>query len=141
MKKVKNIILIIGFSILGGNILNAQELVSSSGNYLENAQASISWTLGEVAIQTLESGNIILTQGFHQSRLVVTGVRIIPGYEPDISIYPNPVVSHINVKLGSDFQAGNWKYAIYELSGKKLITPFCYILSQSKRRQIRIKSF
>jgi hypothetical protein len=48
-------------------------------------------------------------------------VKIIPGYEPDISAYPNPVTNNINVKLGHELPTGSWKYAIFDLSGKKLI--------------------
>ncbi len=121
MKKVKFFILILGFSILGAGIINAQQVVATAGNHLENTQGSISWTLGEVAIQTLESADIILTQGFHQTRLVVTGVKITPGYEPDISAYPNPVTNNINVKMGHGLQAGSWSYAIFDITGKKLL--------------------
>lgn len=43
------------------------EVVSASGDYFEAVNGSLSWTLGEVATETFESGNTILTQGFQQT--------------------------------------------------------------------------
>ena len=43
------------------------EVVSSSGDYFEGANASLSWTLGELATETFDNGNNILTQGFQQT--------------------------------------------------------------------------
>ncbi|MCF8370293.1 MAG: T9SS type A sorting domain-containing protein [Bacteroidales bacterium] len=42
-------------------------VVAGSGDFYESANASISWTLGETVIKTLEGQNAILTQGFQQS--------------------------------------------------------------------------
>lgn len=41
-------------------------IVSSAGGYATGATASLSWTLGEIATETLSNGSYILTQGFQQ---------------------------------------------------------------------------
>lgn len=121
MKKLKIIILSIGiFSLCIGHI-NAQQVVGTAGNQIKNSHASLSWTIGEVAIQTLESTNLILTQGFHQTKLTVTGINLTPNNNPDIKAYPNPAYDHVNLKMGNTLSGQNWQYLIYDKSGKKLM--------------------
>lgn len=83
---MKNILLIF-VSILIHLVCYSQtierDVVCNSGDHFENPEASISWTLGEVATETYSSGNIILTQGFQQS---VEGI-IISGIDLDLLVY------------------------------------------------------
>jgi len=58
------------------------EVISSSGDYFEGANGSLSWTLGEIATETFSSGNIILTQGFQQP-ITVT----LAGIDLDVLVY------------------------------------------------------
>jgi len=69
----------------------------------------------------LQSSDKILTQGFHQTRLTVTGINIIPDNNPDIKAYPNPASDRVNLKFGNDISGQNWQYIIYDKSGKKLL--------------------
>ncbi len=62
MKKLIISILI----FFGAYSLNAQEVVSTAGESKSNSGYEISWTIGESVINTLSTGNIILTQGFHR---------------------------------------------------------------------------
>jgi hypothetical protein len=53
------------------------EVISSSGGYFDNTNASLSWTLGEPVIETLTETNAILTQGFHQPfGIQITGIDL-----------------------------------------------------------------
>jgi len=67
--KMNKTILICGFWVLS-IIVSGQSLspvvLAASGEYDENAAASLSWTLGEVATETYTAGDNILTQGFQQ---------------------------------------------------------------------------
>lgn len=67
------------------------EVVSVAGDSFVQASGSLTFTLGEVAIETVPALQQSLTQGFHQPRLSVKGFR--PGQESDplFSVYPNPV--------------------------------------------------
>jgi hypothetical protein len=54
-----------------------RQVVSSSRDYFEGPNSSISWTLGEIATETLTDGNFILTQGFHQPfGIVIHGIDL-----------------------------------------------------------------
>lgn len=61
--------------------LSAQTLspvvVASSGSYYEGTNASLSWTLGEIATETYSSGDVNLTQGFQQPiGVAVMGINV-----------------------------------------------------------------
>jgi hypothetical protein len=70
MKKIFLILLI--HSILLG--VNAQSIsnkvIASTGSSFSNANFSVSQTVGEVSINTLNAGGITLNQGFHQAPIV-----------------------------------------------------------------------
>ena len=53
------------------------QVVASSGDYYQGANASLSWTLGEIATETYSNGSNILTQGFQQPVSVsITGINL-----------------------------------------------------------------
>ena len=54
-----------------------RQVIASSGDYFEGTNSSISWTVGEIATETLTDGNYILTQGFHQPfGIVIHGIDL-----------------------------------------------------------------
>ena len=76
---MKTLILILSFAIVG--YANAQSLsptvVASSGDYFTGTNASLSWTLGEIATETFTGGGYILTQGFQQPfGISITGINL-----------------------------------------------------------------
>ena len=48
-----------------------RSVVAGAGDYFEGTTASLSWTLGEIATETLENGNVVLTQGFQQPDIIL----------------------------------------------------------------------
>ncbi|NOX48048.1 MAG: hypothetical protein GXO89_13825 [Chlorobi bacterium] len=59
-----------------------RQVLSSSGDYFEGPNSSISWTVGEIATETLTNGNYILTQGFQQPFGIV-----IHGLDLDVLVF------------------------------------------------------
>jgi len=58
-------------------------VIASSGGYSTGTSASLSWTLGEIATETISNGGYILTQGFQQP---VEGI-VIAGINLDLLVY------------------------------------------------------
>lgn len=93
MKKIIPIVLVAAFisqQAFSQNIELSPTVIASAGNYSEAGEISLSWTLGEVAVTTLQQGEIILTQGFQQSFLKEVGFASDP-IKWQIAAYPNPV--------------------------------------------------
>lgn len=101
MKSILTSVLAIFFiaSVSGQEI--KQQVISSAGGYDVSGDISLSWTLGELVISTVESsgGDLILTQGFQQSKLEVTAIEENPDLGVAVTIYPNPTSEILNIKF------------------------------------------
>lgn len=75
------------------------EVITTSGGFGENSNASISWTIGEPVIETFQDTGAILTQGFHQTNLTVVQVEKINTEILTCSVFPNPTSDHVTVKI------------------------------------------
>lgn len=97
------IVLLVVVSAMGQDL--KQQVISSAGGYDVSGDNSISlsWTLGELVITTVESGtgDLILTQGFQQSKMSVTGIEENKDLGVVVSIYPNPTSELVNVKFAA----------------------------------------
>ena len=92
-------------------------VIGTDGGYAGNNQFSLSYTIGEVVTEFGRdtTNNVDLTQGFQQSRLSIVSVEN-HDLDIDISIYPNPAVDQLNVRI-SDIDRAN-RYSMYDMSGK-----------------------
>ena len=127
------------FLILGVFQGKAQELqpslLSTSGDFFKNESYSISWSLGEIAIETFTQTNNILTQGFQQTKLTTTGIKENTTEESQITIYPNPATDRIFVNF--DSKEYSWyMLEIFDLIGSKKIRQ--EIKNRSEKIEIKI---
>lgn len=94
-------------------------VVGTDGGFAVNNKFSLSYTVGEIVTDLARDtvNNIDLTQGFHQSYISIVSVED-HDFDVDISIFPNPAVDFLNVKI-SDINKAN-KLSMYDVSGKLL---------------------
>ena len=114
---MKKLIIIIIFFALSGAIF-AQDVISSAGNSNNISGYEVSWTLGEPLIETLSAGSSVLTQGFHQSKLVITSIDEIPGQINIVSVFPNPTHQFACIKFNKLPEQNIYK--LFDLSGRIL---------------------
>lgn len=117
MRKLLPLITFLSFFLFKS--LSGQEAVAPAGNFHQNEAMSVSWTLGELAIETLVSGDIILTQGLQQSNLTVVSVDELAGSDLQISVYPNPTRDILNVKMDNQYSE-NISYSVIDFSGRTI---------------------
>jgi len=100
--------------------LNAQTLsqtvISSSGDHFQNGTASLSWTLGEPIINSLENGSARLSQGFHQPYLTVSQVSEYETTNP-VRVYPNPSSAMLNIEFSN---SGEYQVELLDILGRIL---------------------
>jgi hypothetical protein len=60
------------FMMLAGVVGSAWQVVACSGNTATSSGYTVAWSLGKPVIEILTGANKILTQGIHQTNLVVT---------------------------------------------------------------------
>jgi hypothetical protein len=92
------------------------EVIATDGNFYSSSNASLSWTLGEVATETYTSTNNHLTQGFQQPEVIITSVdEAAAGVS--VSIYPNPSAGMLSIKISSA-ETRTLDMQVLDMSGK-----------------------
>ena len=134
---------LIAICLFGSEIIQAQQVVSSSGSHVKNDTVQLSWTIGEPIIVTITNESNILTQGMQQSRLIITVINEIEISDLEISAYPNLTIDCIYLKiipLQTDQTTEAWRdysFRLYDINGKLLILK----LIESTETLIRIDSY
>ena len=100
---------------LGTSQSISPEVIASAGEHFDNGTVQLSWTLGEVMVDTYDNGTNILTQGFHQTELTVTSIER-ELVDVEMNVYPNPTSEYLNIDLGRNDKDINLQ--LYDMSGK-----------------------
>jgi hypothetical protein len=106
-------------------LVNAQsispDVIASAGDYFSNGSISISWTLGEIATETIGNGSIILTQGFQQPNYGIVGVPKINDKRFEIKAFPNPTSDLLKIQVKGN-ESVDLTFELYDAIGRVLIT-------------------
>jgi len=93
---------------------------ASSGESYSTNTHRLDFTIGEAVIQTYTSANNIITSGFHQPILTVEVINGISNLQIDVSIYPNPTSSFINLNLGDNESLDGFIIGLFDFQGRQL---------------------
>ncbi|MGZ2371768.1 T9SS type A sorting domain-containing protein [Ancylomarina sp. YFZ004] len=110
------------------NVSNAQEVISTGGNSHKTETLQLSWTLGELSIQTIDNSNLILTQGLHQSLIEIEKVDTGEEFDIDLIVYPNPTKGKLHLIIKRFDELHSLKYSICDIKGvvikrETIVTP------------------
>jgi len=94
-------------------------VIASAGESIEADGINISWTLGEIAIETLQDdgNNLTLTQGFQQGYFEITSIGEPLSGDYTLNVYPNPARDYIWIDLTSE-QINTVVLELYDLEGR-----------------------
>lgn len=121
MKYLLVIISVILLSTHNAQSVDLQVIGSVGGSYADS-NIEVDYTAGEAVIETVSSGPIVLTQGFHQPGYGLTGLEEVV-VNSEISLYPNPVNNELNISFNeiNDY-SGNVTVNIYDTQGKLMMS-------------------
>lgn len=111
-------------------------VIANAGDYFSDGTYTLSWTLGEVAIETYTAGNNILTQGFQQPDYDY--ITIITEDETEnlhVSLYPNPVNQNLFIEYSTDNET-DIIIELTDLLGKSVLPPVQLCSSETKNRYV-----
>jgi len=103
----------IGISIKAQNI--ERQILSAGGHRHSSSQGELQWTLGELATEMF-SGEMMLTQGFHQTYYWLTSVEGKADVSLGISPYPNPTHRFVHLETGDSKIVSA---AVFDLNGRQ----------------------
>lgn len=95
-------------------------VVSASGGFYENTSGMLSFTTGELMIESYSIPTNILTQGFQQAWDFSTSVIENPKYNLSYSLYPNPSAGNVDVIIESDRRL-TVDIMVIDILGRKLL--------------------
>lgn len=120
-----NKIIYIGFAVLllpffaFSQVTRERDITGSAGDYSTTPTLELAWTVGEVAVMTKQSGNLIINEGFQQSDQNPTGMT--EGlFSGEIVVYPTPMTDLLNFRVRSDKNL-ELKGELYDLTGKRVM--------------------
>ena len=90
-----------------------RQVIGAAGTTLVGNELLLDYTLGEIAINTIHTEDVILTQGFHQLPYAV--ITIDPDPPTVFSLYPNPTSGLVIIE-GEGIQ----QTELYSISGQKV---------------------
>lgn len=90
--------ILLGFSCSSFGQKLTPTVVSSGGSYFSAGGYTLSATVGEIAVTTLKSATLTLTQGFQQPYDIGVGIKET-GLDWSITAYPNPVSEFLNIRF------------------------------------------
>lgn len=120
MEKIVLFLLILSIGIDNVNAQSSNpQIVSSAGETFQGNSLQIDWTLGELAITTIQNSSQQITQGFHQPTFVIMSIDELSQKIGQIQVFPNPASDIIEVKANFD-QSRNVMIQLVNLNGSLL---------------------
>ena len=116
MKKLIYIFILFTFGANAQSISN--QVISSYGLSAVNGSAQTDVTIGEPVTATVSDGNNTLTQGFHQTNLVITTIKENETTN-NYQFYPNPVNEALNFSYNNTTNEPVTLY-LFDVNGKLL---------------------
>jgi hypothetical protein len=107
--------------MLSCTTVHAQQVVATAGATSQTASGGISYTIGEIVTETFTASGTTLTQGFQQTKLVITAINMITDLGYTIEVFPNPATDFVKLSVSSNKVKG-LHYVLYDINGKTIAT-------------------
>lgn len=120
MKQLIKSVLVSATMVAGlsfGSFAQELEIIGSAGTEATSSSASISYTVGELVVETGTSSSSVLTQGYQQGFLTPVAIDEVPA-ELAISLYPNPTSEFLILESANLNKFD--QITMYDINGKLL---------------------
>jgi len=106
-------------------ILHGQEAVVTSGGDGSGTTGTVSYSVGQVACYTNTGTSGVVTQGIQQPYeiLVVNSIEKGKGLNLEYSVYPNPAMESVRLKIegGSALHPSKLTFQLFDINGSLLL--------------------
>jgi hypothetical protein len=122
-KMIKGTKLLLLIYFITGAVSFAQTLSNQvmvpAANIVTKSSVNYRQTIGETAVEIVNRGNYVLTQGFQQPGMLIKDPVIYKGN--GVNVYPNPVNEYIEIKLFGE-SARKFKIDLINFAGRVIKT-------------------
>jgi len=109
-------------------------VIANAGDFFTDGTYTLSWTLGEIAIETYTAGSNIITQGFQQPDYdYVTIIEENDTENLNISVYPNPANENLFIEYSTENET-DVLIELTDLLGRRVLPAIQLTSSKAKNR-------
>ena len=118
-QKNLRIIFVSVFFVMSGVIAFSQSAIVPMGGDMEGSGVTISYTIGQIAVQYNNEGGVIISEGVQQPYEIQTiGIDNYPSITLNAMVYPNPTTSNLQLAISNEEYEGEVK--VFDTNGKYL---------------------
>ena len=114
------------------------DVIASGGNSYSFKDKEISWTLGESVTETIQDGNLLISQGFNQSYIIVLDISANASCPFHLIIFPNPAEDLVQIEFPESEVSEHYELTVYDINGKFLMSKHIYL---EKRIEFDIRQY
>ena len=102
-------------------ILSAQSDVVPVGGTATGSGGTVTYTVGQIAVQTYSNGTFTISEGVQQPYEIQTiGIDNYPGITLNALLYPNPTLGNVQLTMNNEQLEGEVK--VFDMNGKFLFS-------------------
>ena len=118
---MKKLYFFLSLMILSVMSLCAQSAIVPVGGDAEGSGVSVSYTIGQIAVQCNNEGGVFISEGVQQPYEIQTiGIDNYPGITLNAMVYPNPTLGNVQLTMNNVQFEGEVK--VFDLNGKFLFS-------------------
>ena len=118
MKKLYSFLSLMMLSVM---ILSAQSDVVPVGGTATGSGGTVTYTVGQIAVQTYSNGTFTISEGVQQPYEIQTiGIDNYPGITLNALLYPNPTLGNVQLTMNNEQLEGEVK--VFDMNGKFLFS-------------------
>lgn len=107
------------FFILNGIAASAQSVIVPFGGDATDGGVTVSYTVGQVAVQANSDGGTTIYEGVQQPyEIQIIGIDDYPGITLNAMVYPNPTIGNVQLTINNEQLEGEVK--VFDMNGKLL---------------------
>lgn len=109
------------FFIMTGATAFSQSAIVPMGGDIEGSGITISYTIGQIAVQSYGEGSTSISEGVQQPYEIQTiGIDNYPGITLNAMVYPNPTLGNVQLTMNNVQFEGEVR--VFDLNGKFLFS-------------------
>ena len=117
----RSVVFIFALWVLTMHTINAQSDIVPMGGDMEGSGVTISYTIGQIAVQSYGEGSTNISEGVQQPYEIQTiGIDNYPGITLSAMVYPNPTTSNLQLAISNEEFEGEVK--VFDTNGKYLFS-------------------
>ena len=118
---MKKLYSFLSLMILSAMSLSAQSTIVPMGGDIEGNGVTVSYTIGQIAVQSYGEGSTRIFEGVQQPYEIQTiGVDNYPGITLNAMVYPNPTLGNVQLTMNNVQFEGEVR--VFDLNGKFLFS-------------------